>query len=473
MIELYSYQKDYIRALRDAIKQGKKRLILSAPTGSGKTVMFSFMAKSANKKGKSVLVFTHRSELLTQAEGAFNEFGLYPEYIEAGSHPNLNSNLHVAMIETFHRRIDKYANFLQTRDVIIFDEAHLQNFNKILDYTSSEQVIIGATATPYRKGNERCLSDNYDKIVQVIDTPELIKIGKLVKAESYGINIDLKGLKKTGADYDTKEYFEQNKTYKGVVNNYERHAKGLKTIVFSSNIESSKTVCAEFQSKGYNAKHIDGSSKDRKEVFKWFNDTPNAILCNCGIATTGFDQKDIEAVVLYRATTSLPLFLQMCGRGSRTYPSKTKFKILDFGNNIQRHGFWEEPRQWELKKQGKNKLGEAAIKNCPKCDAMNYATAKECIVCGFTFPEKEKERTEDEIILELLEKKQIKGRLISSLTLQELIICQNAKVFKPQYVWRIVRTRGDLKQYAALMRYSDGWVYRQQNEPKGFKDKRI
>src|SRR6056297_2491479 len=101
MIELYDYQKSYINELRKNIKKGNKNLILCSATGSGKTVMFSYMTKSAIDRGRSVLVFTHRSELLIQAGGAFTEFGLSPEFIEAGTNPNLCNNLHVAMVETF------------------------------------------------------------------------------------------------------------------------------------------------------------------------------------------------------------------------------------------------------------------------------------------------------------------------------------------------------------------------------------
>jgi superfamily II DNA or RNA helicase len=473
MIQLYDYQQKYIKSLRAAMKKGQKKLILCAPTGSGKTVMFSYMASRANNKQNSVLVFTHRSELLTQAGGAFNEFGLNPEYINAGSRPDLNEKLHVAMIETFHRRIDEYLDFLQTRDVIIFDEAHLQNFNKILDYIDTNQYVIGATATPFRKGKERCLSENYDEIIQVVDTPELIKLGNLVPAISYGVNINLKGLKKRGDDYDTSQYYEENKIYKGVVTNYEKHALGKKTIVFASNVESSKRVCQEFIDKGYNARHVDGTSSDRDEIFKWFDITPNAILCNCGIATTGFDQKDIECVVLYRATTSLPLFLQMCGRGSRTYPNKKDFKILDFGNYIQRLGFWEDPRSWDIKKKPKTKEGQAVTKNCPSCEAMNYASVNNCVVCGYEFPEKEKEKTEEEIVLEVLKKHEIKGKLIDQLTMDELIICQKTKVLKTHFVWRVIRTKGWIEEYGNSMGYSRGWAYRQESEPTGFKNKRI
>ena len=71
MIELYDYQNQYISSLKDAMKRGKRRLVLCAPTGAGKTVMFTYMVANAIKKGNRVIVFTHRKELLTQAGGTF------------------------------------------------------------------------------------------------------------------------------------------------------------------------------------------------------------------------------------------------------------------------------------------------------------------------------------------------------------------------------------------------------------------
>ena len=472
MITLYNYQDKYVGSLRSAIKKGIKHLIVALSTGGGKTVIFSFMASKAIGRDKTVLVFTHRSELLQQAGGTFEKFHVESEFINAGSMPDLSKNVHVAMVETFHKRIDQYLEFLQSRDVIIIDEAHLQNFNKLLDLISPEQIIIGFTATPIRKGRERCFSENYSQIIQEIDTPELIKLGKLTPAISYGLEIEMKGLKKKGDDYDTTQYYDENKTYKGVIWNYEQRAKGEKTILFASNIKSSKQVCDEFIYHGYNARHIDGKTKNRKEIFEWFDKTKDAILCNCGIATTGFDQDDILTVILYRATTSLSLFMQMCGRGSRLSKGKDHFKILDFGNNIQRHGFWEQPRIWELKK-AERKIAEAAIKICTKCEAMNYASAKECVVCGALFPVPKPNKTPEEVVLQLLVNHNIKGKMMSELSVIELSKCQKDKIFKHHYVWRVVRSRGMIEEYAQIMKYSNGWIRRQYGEPTGFKDKRL
>lgn len=467
MINLYDYQNKYILALRNSIKKGNKRIVLCASTGAGKTIMFSFMVSEHIKRGGKAIIFTHRAELLTQANGTFEKLGVKSDVITAKSNPDLSNSVHVAMVETFNKRKDVYEDFLKCKTLIIFDESHLQNFTKIMPFINENSIVIGATATPFRKPKEIQMNEFYTDLIHEIDTPELIKIGKLMPAISYGIPIDLSGLKKSGEDYDTAKYYSETQLYKGVVKNWEKHCLNTKTILFASNVESSKEVCEEFVINGYLAKHIDGSmnQNDRKNIFDWFDKTSNAILCNCGIATAGFDQHDIRTVILYRATTSLPLFLQMCGRGSRLSPQtgKTHFNILDFGNNISRHGFWEEPREWKLKYEKKSTKEQASpVKDCEKCCAINYASARICTICGFEFPKSEKEKQE-EIELIKLEKVKTSGKLISELSVDELIILQKSKKLKSAFIWRVIRSKGEeiIYQYANQMNYSKGWVYRQ------------
>jgi superfamily II DNA or RNA helicase len=472
-IELYDYQKDYIQAIRQSMKQGNKRIVFCSPTGSGKTICFTYMVKEHLAKDGKALIFTHREELLNQASNTFARFGLCPEFIKAGEVCNESAQLHVAMVETFNRRRDKYQELLESKSLVIIDEAHLQHFNKVLPLIPPETYVIGATATPERKPKGVQLCDFYTDLIQIMDTPDVIGLGKLVPAKTYGVEIDLKGAKRTANDYDTSDFYEKNKTYEGVVKNWERISKNEKTILFASNISSSKDVCNEFTSKGYNAKHIDGkmSAKARKEVMDWFSSTPNAILCNCGILTAGFDEPSIKTVILYRATTSLPLFLQMCGRGSRLYDGKTHFNILDFGNNVSRLGFWEQPREWKLDNSKKsNKEQAMPVKICPKCDAINTASARKCVVCLWEFPKPEP--TKEEVVLQELKQITITKKRMSELSVKELITLQDSGKYKASFVWRVLRTRnnGELRQYAEMKGYKSGWLRRQENEPKGFSD---
>src|SRR5690554_5076878 len=187
MIKLRPYQRELIQKLRTNLRSGNRRIVLCAPTGAGKTIMFTYIAKRHIEKGGRVLVFTHRKELLSQAGGSFKKFGLEPELITAGSNPDLSKTLHVSMIETFDRRLEEYSLFLASRTLIIIDEAHLNSFTKVFPEVPDGAIVLGATATPYRKGKKLPeLSEFYQDLVQGIDTPELVEMGFLSPARTYG-----------------------------------------------------------------------------------------------------------------------------------------------------------------------------------------------------------------------------------------------------------------------------------------------
>jgi superfamily II DNA or RNA helicase len=463
VVKLRPYQNELIHNLRTNIKAGSNRVVLCAPTGSGKTVIFSYLAARHLERGGKILIFTHRSELQKQANNSFTSFGLQPEKIQAGKKPDLSKSLHVAMIETMARRIKKpeYLEFLHSRTMIICDEAHIEVFDKLYSLISHKTVVIGCTATPYRKGKTaRGLDEFYTGLVQGVDTPDLIKLGYLSPAKSYGVELDLSKTKRKGSDFDTKDLFEKNRTFEGVVQNWARLAKGSKTLLFASNVESSRKVCDEFNAHGYHAKHLDGttSKKDRDNILEWFDTNPKAILCNCGVLTAGFDQPDIGTVILYRATTSLPLFLQMVGRGSRIYPGKKHFNILDFGMNISRLGFWENPRIWGLKKADSktNKEGAAPVRICKSCGAINPASAVTCVGCGVTFPKKEQPK--EIAFLEEMNSQDRYREALSMTAKEQANLCKTKSINARELLHRMNNKRAAL-EFVKAMGYKGGWLF--------------
>jgi type I site-specific restriction endonuclease len=131
---------------------------------------------------------------------------------------------------------------------------------------------------------------------------------------------------------------------------YLENAAGKKTLVFNNGIDTSLRVYETFAAAGIPIKHLDNKTPDleRKEILKWFKKTKNAILTSVSILTTGFDEPTVRTIILNRATTSVTLYHQMIGRGSRILPSKKFFKIVDLGNNIQRFGEWQQPVDWNF-----------------------------------------------------------------------------------------------------------------------------
>lgn len=252
-MQLRNYQQNTINALRKAIQSGKRKLIMCAPTGAGKTVMFSFMLKLAIAKGKKCMVLTHRTELLSQAGGILSNLGCELVNLDAKLKRLPDANLYVAMTQTLARRINKaeYKTLLSEIDLIIIDESHLQSFNSLLNHTNG--IVIGATATPIRSGNQIALDEFYEDIIEECTISQLIADGFLAKPNYYGFKIDLKGIKTKGGDYDGEslgDYMSRNKIFNGVYENYQRITPNKKALIFSPNVSSSQKLVAELQNKG-------------------------------------------------------------------------------------------------------------------------------------------------------------------------------------------------------------------------------
>jgi superfamily II DNA or RNA helicase len=482
MIELRSYQQQTIRALRNSMTVGNRRMVLCAPTGAGKTVMFSHMVSEHIKRGGRALVVTDRLELMRQAGGAFERIGLTPELIKAGSNPDLTLPCHVAMVETLSRRAERYATFLASRTMVIFDEAHKCPFDKLFPYLSAKCFVIGATATPYRSGNQSALDDFYTDIVQCVDTPHLVNQGFLADADTYGVEMDLSGIKKVAGDYDTAQLaqrYEERKVYDGVIQNYNRICPNTKALAFCSNIDSAVSLTKQLVSAGLPARCLDStmSDEDRREKLAWLSETPNAILVSVGILTTGFDEPSVQTIILYRATTSLPLFLQMVGRGSRVTQNKRRFTILDFGNNIKTHNFWEAERVWSLEKKQK-KLDVAPVKSCPKCDAMLPVAAPACKYCGYEFKRKSEEKEAGEFAhLVKLPKPKILQAAGSMTLAEKARLCKTKGIDgKPVIKWAWVMHNltdvSEAREFIKLMGFKKGWEYHNKERYNVFQDDR-
>ncbi len=216
--------------------------------------------------------------------------------------------------------------------------------------------------------------------------------------------------------------------------------------------------------------------KERERILADFRDGIFPVLNNCGILTTGYDEPSIDAIIMNRATMSLPLWLQCQGRGSRPFPNKLNFTVIDFGGNHDRHGLWNEQREWSLKPPRKKGPAKAApVKRCPACQAMLPASVMVCEYCDYEFPPAaSSELAEGVAVLKIAP---VGQRRISTLSLEELAVLQKKKVIKHTLIWRIVRSKGAtaIEQYAKIMKYSYGWVGRMIDEiaDSKFKDKLV
>jgi superfamily II DNA or RNA helicase len=381
---LRPYQERFINNIAAKLVT-TKRVVAQLATGGGKTVCFAAICdRFTARNSTDILILVHREELLDQASRAI---ALPTQPVVAGMKSIPQARVYVAMVETAYKRLHQFTNI----GLVIVDECHIGNFTKVIEHFSS-QYIIGFTATPLAARKSNPLRNYFDDIICGIDIPELIEQGFLCPELTYSAAqiVDRAKLKMKAGDFDQAQMAAAYKAPKYIdttVNAYKQHALGSKTIIFNCNVEHSMAVNEAFIAQGFNSRHLDADSPDRAEILQWFANTPDAILNNIGIATTGFDQPDIETVIVNKATASMPLWLQMCGRGARPHAVKLAFTIIDLGGNCMTHGLWSSPRNWSdifhnPKKPGN---GVAPVKECPDCGALLHTAVRLCD-CGHLFP---------------------------------------------------------------------------------------
>lgn len=486
MFHLRPYQSDARLSLRHHFANSKKKVILCLPTGAGKTVIFSYLVAETIKRNPKarILILVDRIELLAQAGGTLAKFGIDWSPISAGAEVEHHASVYVGMVETFYKRIAKFPHLLDL-NLVIIDEAHRGNFKKLFPHFRPHTFVIGATATPIAAGKKDPLNKLYDDIVVPISISGLIESGYLVPAETYAAKTDTSKLKvdKTG-EYSVEsqlDVFAKRSVYDGVVNKYiqlsTQGGKPEKAICFNVNIEHSIEVCRRFLEAGIMAEHLDGEtpSDQRAAILKRFQTGETMVLCNVGIVTTGYDEPSVTTIIVNRATTSVPLWLQMCGRGARLYEGKASFKIIDMGDNWRALGLWEDERDWvdifnnPIKAKKKKNAPPAPVKDCPNCEAIVPLSAKICPYCQYNFPVEVREVVlAEEVEFDLISS--VKPKDWGGLSVPDLAKVQLIKGYKLGWVLHQLkdRAKGDLdahkqllSEFAAVRGYKRGWVDRQ------------
>jgi superfamily II DNA or RNA helicase len=355
---LYDYQEKDICMLFDKMEHAScnYKLLYQLPTGGGKTVIFSEIAnRFINKYQQKVMILTHRLELCNQTSSTLKSFGISNKVINSSVKKLSRKDDHrcyVAMVETLNNRINDGAINTDEVGLLIIDEAHHNSFQKLLDKFANAR-IIGVTATPYSSDFNSPMRNTYDELIMGESIESLIERGFLAKPTVWRYDVELNTLQ-TGAhgDFTTStsdDLYSSPAMLELLLHAYEEHSKNKKTLIFNNGIFTSKAVCKMLNDAGYAARHLDNETPaaERVEILKWLKKTRGAILTSVSILTTGFDEPSIQTVILNRATTSITLYHQMIGRGSRKLPTKKNFSIIDLGNNTDRFGQWNKAVDWQ------------------------------------------------------------------------------------------------------------------------------
>ena len=444
------YQKEAIQNCRNAFGINKKSVLLVMPTGAGKTVVFSQIAKNAVEKNNNVLILVHRRELVTQASKKLAAINVDHGIIAAKFKPT-DAPIQIASVQTLVRRLST-TKF--TPSLIIIDEAHhavAGSWEKILNHYP-KAIRLGVTATPCRLDG-RGLKEFFDDLILGPTIPELVEQGYLSPHRVFAAPkpVSLDGLKTRAGDFAKDELSERMKEYviKGdTIEHWRKHANGVPSVAFCCDILHAEAVVERFNDSGIRAGIITGEMKndDRDQVINDLSSGRIQVLVSVDVVSEGFDLPIIGCAILLRPTKSEGLYMQQVGRILR--PQKNKVAIvLDHVNSTRDHGFVDDVRNWSLnaKRKSKRENQQApSVTVCEKCFAT-YRPQRICPCCGF-----EKEIARRKIRFEeaeLIELKREEVRLNAEEKTQRNTEYKNAKTL--QDFLAIAERRG----------YKKGWAY--------------
>lgn len=380
---LRPYQKQTISLVRVAFTT-HRRVVLVLPTGSGKTVIGAAVMALSYAKGARCLFLVHREELLLQAAEKIQAAALNFGVIKAGYKEARSHAIQIASVQTLNRRA------MPRADLVICDEAHRRDHAKITKHYP-EAFILGLTATPERMGGQR-LTGEYDFIVQGTSYSELLQAGYIVPARVFAPPPpSLAGVGIKGGDWDPDQAARvmlQRHVTGGIVSNWTQSCAGATTIAYASNIAHANALTSEFQAHGARAEVVTGETprEVRASILDLARRGTIQVVVNVGVFTEGLDLPEARVIIMARPTLSLPLYMQMAGRGCRPLPGKTEYRIYDHAANVYFHGAPDRDRPWSLEGRPQRKSTSAAkhIRSCPRCHYV-YATGAGvagCPMCG-------------------------------------------------------------------------------------------
>jgi superfamily II DNA or RNA helicase len=406
------YQLEAVERVRRLMRQGKKRVILCAPTGSGKTVIAAHIVTSATGKRRRVLFIAHRRELIKQTFAKLVRDGIDPSRLsivmagvsKAPSEPFLGvdcdddemwrryarqrdqAEVYVASVDTLRNRS------LPDVGLIIIDETHramAATYRKILS-AYPEVHVLGLTATPFR-ADGKPLKEAYQGLT-VVSTPiQLIGLGYLAEPVVYTAPAnqmpDLSGVHIRRGDYREEELGEavdRPELVGSIVQHWKERSEGRRTVVFAASIAHSQHVVDQFRAEGIGFVHLDAnSSKELREAtLAALTRGEIAGISQCALFTEGWDCPPVKCCVLARPTKSLLMYMQAAGRILRPWEGVVPL-ILDHAGCAYEHGLPHEDREYSLEHPPKA-TRKAPLKRCPKCWRMHDTWVRRC-ECGYEF----------------------------------------------------------------------------------------
>lgn len=405
------YQEAAVEAVIEHVKKRVSPCLVSAATGSGKTVLIAELARffAIVAPSKRVLCIAPSKELIEQGAEKYKAYG-YPASIfcaSAGS-KDLRHQVIFASPQTAIKKMDTIARL--GISAVIIDESHMitPTVTAIIDAARNYEIagnkinenlrVIGLTATPYRMGTgyiyatdntkdtpivndeDKAINPYFNSLVFDIKAGELLEMGYLTRpvvgdaSEHYDTSSLEKDRMGNFTNKSLSMAFEgNNKTEriikKVIATTESENRKGV--MIFAATISHAEEIMSYLE--GQSCAIVTGKTpkKEREKIIRDFKAKRILYLVNVAVLCTGFDSTHVDFIAILRATESPGLFQQIVGRSLRLDPGKEYALIHDYAENIERHGLENDIFTPEIKTNRKpGEVMEIQVE-CPACHAIS------------------------------------------------------------------------------------------------------
>lgn len=403
-MQLWPHQLRGIEEIEQARADGVRRVLLTSPTGGGKSrIMFHLM-----ERAKSCVLYTHRNFLREQIAENMTKEGFSFGVRAAGERPALLRDLQLSSMQTEWERVYQQRRWqLHEAELVLVDEAHDQKAEVaqtiVEDHVKQGAFVVGFSATPLDLGHL------YERLIVAGNNTELRNCGALVPCITYAPNEPAAPKLKPTVDGRFTEKAIEGACKRSLVHGKvfewwkKLNPEARPAIGFACSVETSLGWAEQWKQRGVKAAHIDGmdtwidgvwyrsDAAARQQLKEGMQSGEISIVWNRFVLREGIDWPFIYHGIFATIFGSLTSYLQSGGRILRAHPSLDHVIIQDHGGNWHRHGSLNSDRVWQLgdtsrlvhatRERRLREKREAEPIMCRKCHAVRL-WGRECPECG-------------------------------------------------------------------------------------------
>lgn len=420
-MKLWAHQQRAVDEIDAAIGRGRRRIVVTIPTGGGKTLVMRTLAEHWLADRRKVSLYTNRTMLREQISDALMDAGIYHGVRAAGEADEREHHFQISSIQTEYQRVIKRGQWdLHEADLVLVDEAHLQKeamAQAILRrHAEAGALIVGMTATPLG------LSGVYEHLIVGATNSDLLRCGANVVARHFAPDEpDMRAFKKLSSEKQDLKVSDKDvrsamgprpQLFGRVWANFQAlNPDCLPTILFALGVEESVWFAQQFTARGVRAAHLDGddvwldneflrSDRDvRQRIVRESQSGALKVICNRFVMREGIDLPWLRHGIFATVFGSVQSYLQAGGRLLRSHPGKEFVTVQDHGGNYWRFGPLNEDREWFLEQTAEMAYGLRADRirkgekdqpfRCPKC-GRTWSRGRVCKPahggCGYELP---------------------------------------------------------------------------------------